>query len=73
MNEQHPTSDEFAFTIVEDEGEYVTIEVSDEDYRREKAAGIEEESLLTPGRHRLKRGGFLARHPELNLKERKQA
>ena len=49
------------------------IEVSEEDYRRERAAGVEEECLLKPGRYKMKRGGFLARHPELKIKERKRA
>ena len=65
--------DAFAFTVVEDDGENVTIEVSEEDYRRERAAGVEEAALLKPGRYRMKRGGFLARHPELKIKERKRA
>ena len=74
MNGQPTTTDNaFAFTVVEDDGENVVIEVSEEDYRREKASGVEEEALLKPGRYRLKRGGFLARHPELNVKERKSA
>jgi hypothetical protein len=51
----------------------VTIEVSEEDYDRELAAGVEEEYLLKPGRHKMKRGGFLARHPELKIKERRSA
>lgn len=63
----------FAFTIIEDDGQNVTIEVSEEDYQRELATGVEEESLLKPGRYRMKRGGFLARHPELKIKERKRA
>lgn len=73
MNEEQPANDGFTFTVVEDDGENVVIEVSEEDYRREKAAGVREEALLKPGRHRMKRGGFLARHPELKVKERKSA
>ena len=73
MSGQATTDNAFAFTIVEEDGENVVIEVSEEDYRREKASGVEEEALLKPGRYRLKRGGFLARHPELNVKERKSA
>jgi hypothetical protein len=73
MSEQPKTGDAFVFTVVEDDGENVTIEVSEQDYRREKASGVDEETLLRPGRYRLKRGGFLARHPELNIKERKSA
>ena len=63
----------FAFTVVEDDGENVTIEVSEEDYLREKAAGVEEESLLKPGRHKMKRGGFLQRHPKRKINHRKRA
>ncbi len=63
----------FAFTVVEDDGRDVTIEVSEEDYRRELAAGAEEDAMLKPGRYRMKRGGFLERHPELKIKERKRA
>ncbi len=63
----------FVFTVVEDDGENVTIEVSEEDYLREKAAGVEEESLLKPGRHKMKRGGFLKRHPELKINFRERA
>jgi hypothetical protein len=63
----------FAFTVVEDDGQNVTIEISEEDYQREHAAGVSEESLLKPGRYKMKRGGFLARHPELKVKERRSA
>ncbi len=73
MSEQPTQDDAFAFTVVEEEGETVIIEVSEEDYQRERSAGVEEDALLKPGRYRLKRGGFLARHPELNIKERKSA
>ena len=37
------------------------------------AAGIDEEATMKPGRYVFKRGGFLARHPELKLKEKKLA
>ncbi|HKS27762.1 MAG TPA: hypothetical protein VJS44_08080 [Pyrinomonadaceae bacterium] len=63
----------FAFTIVEDDGQNVIIEVSEEDYQREKAAGLADDELLKPGRHKLRRGGFLERHPELKVKEKKRA
>jgi hypothetical protein len=29
--------------------------------------------MLKPGRYKLKRGGFLARHPELKIEEKKRA
>ena len=63
----------FALTVIEDDGQNVTIEVSEADYERERAAGVEPEALLKPGRYKVKRGGFLARHPELKLDERKRA
>jgi len=72
MKAPNEANDAFAFTVADDDGEHVTIEVSDDDYRREQAAGIEDEFLLKPGRYRLRRGGFLSRHPELILKETKQ-
>jgi hypothetical protein len=73
MSERRETDEAFAFTVVEDDGERVTIEVSAEDYQREKAAGVEEEALPKPGRYRLRRGGPLGRHPELKIGERKRA
>lgn len=72
MNEPE-TYRPLAFSVVEDDGENVTIEISEEDYRRDLAAGISEEETLKPGRYRMKRGGFLKRHPELNIDERKRA
>ena len=56
------SSSGFVFTVVEEQGDEVIIEVSPEDYEREKAAGVEEEALLKPGRHKFIRGGFLKRH-----------
>lgn len=61
------------FSVVEDDGENVMIEISEENYLADVAAGIDEEETLKPGRHKMKRGGFLARHPELKLKEKKRA
>jgi hypothetical protein len=29
--------------------------------------------MLKPGRYKMKRGGFLKRHPELTLEEKKRA
>ena len=63
----------FVFTVIEDDGENVTIEISEEDYRLDLEAGIDEDATLKPGRYKMKRGGFLARHPELKVKERKRA
>jgi len=61
------------FSIVEDDGENVTIEISEEDYQRDLAAGVDEDAILRPGRYKMKRGGFLARHPEMMPNEKKRA
>jgi len=61
------------FSVVEDDGENVTIEISEEDYQRDLAAGIDEDAILKPGRYKMKRGGFLARHPELKPKKQRRA
>lgn len=71
--DEPPTSRPFVFSVIEDDGENVTIEVSEEDYKADLAAGIDEEDTLKPGRYKMKRGGFLARHPELKLKDKKSA
>jgi hypothetical protein len=74
MSEQEPSTHRpLVFSVVEDDGENVTIEISEEDYLADLAAGISEDETLKPGRHKMKRGGFLARHPELKIKERKRA
>jgi hypothetical protein len=74
MNEQEPsTYRPLVFSVIEDDGENVTIEISEEDYLADLAAGIDGEETLKPGRYRMKRGGFLARHPELKPKEKKRA
>ena len=74
MSEQEPsTFRPFAFTVVEDDGLNVTIEVSEEDYQADVAAGIDENATMKPGRYEFKRGGFLARHPELKIQEKKRA
>ena len=51
----------------------MTIEISEEDYQRDLAAVIDEDAILKPGRYKMKRGGFLARHPALNPKKEKRA
>ena len=61
------------FSVVEDDGENVTIEISEEDYQRDLAAGVDEDAILKPGRYKMKRGGFLARHPALKAREKKRA
>ncbi|HYG08440.1 MAG TPA: hypothetical protein VD835_00570 [Pyrinomonadaceae bacterium] len=72
MSEQQ-TDRPFVFSVVEDDGENVTIEISEDDYRQDLEAGIDEDAMLKPGRYKMKRGGFLARHPELKIKDRKRA
>jgi hypothetical protein len=62
----------FVFTVVEDDGVNVTIEVSEEDYQADLAAGIDEEDTMKPGSYKMKRGGFVARHPELKIKRDKE-
>ncbi|MDX6443548.1 MAG: hypothetical protein QOH71_622 [Blastocatellia bacterium] len=74
MSEQESsTRRPLVFSVVEDDGENVTIEISEEDYLADLAAGISEDETLKPGRHKMKRGGFLVRHPELKINERKRA
>jgi hypothetical protein len=63
----------FVFSVVEDDGENVIIEVSEEDYQKDLAAGVDEDAILKPGRYKCKRGGFLARHPELKIEQNKRA
>jgi hypothetical protein len=63
----------FVFTIIEDDGANVTIEVSEEDYQADLAAGCDEDETMKPGLYVFKRGGFLARHPELKIKEKRRA
>lgn len=72
MSEQS-TDRPLVFSVIEDDGENVTIEILEENYQRDLAAGIDEEATLKPGRYKMKRGGFLARHPELKLKDKKRA
>jgi len=51
----------------------VIIEISEEDYQADLAAGIDRDAILKRGRYKMKRGGFLARHPELKPKKEKRA
>lgn len=74
MSEQAPsTARPFVFTVIEDDGVNVTIEVSEEDYQADLAAGIDEGATMKPRHYKMKRGGFLARHSELKLEEKKRA
>jgi hypothetical protein len=72
MSQQEPsTFRPFVFSVVEDDGVKLAIEVSEEDCQADLAAGIDEEDTLKPGRYKMKRGGFLARHPELKMNRAK--
>ena len=53
--------------------EEVVLEVTQEDYEEGLKRGWTDDDMLKPGRYKMKRGGFLARHPELKIKERKRA
>ncbi len=70
-NEEAAPIRPFVFTIIEDDGVNVTIEVSEEDYLADLAAGCDEDETMKPGRYVFKRGGFLERHPELKSKVRR--
>ena len=71
MNNEEPTTIRpFVFTVIEDDGVNVTIEIAEEDYFADLAAGCDEDETMKPGRYLFKRGGFLARHPEFKSKMR---
>ena len=53
-----------------DEGELV---VTEEEYQARLKKGWTDDDMLKPGRYKFKRGGFLARHPELRINEKKRA
>jgi hypothetical protein len=72
IREEPSTARPFAFTVIDDDGVNVTIDVTEEDYQADLPAGIDEEATLKPGSYKMKRGGFLARHPELKLDEKSE-
>jgi len=51
----------------------VVLEVMQEDYEEGLKRGWTDDDMLKPGRYKMKRGGFLAHHPELKIKDRKRA
>ncbi|HVF49703.1 MAG TPA: hypothetical protein VNA19_06435 [Pyrinomonadaceae bacterium] len=53
--------------------EEVVLEVTQKDYEEGLKRGWTDDDMLKPGRYKMKRGGFLARHPELKIKESKRA
>jgi hypothetical protein len=57
----------------ETEAEEIILEVTPQDYEEGLKRGWTDDDMLKPGRYKLKRGGFLKRHPELKIDERKRA
>jgi hypothetical protein len=55
------------------EAEEVVLEVTQKEYEEGLKRGWTDDDMLKPGRYKMKRGGFLERHPELKVKERKRA
>ncbi len=53
--------------------EDVELVVTQEDYEAGLKRGWTDDDMLKPGRYKIKRGGFLKRHPELKLEEKKRA
>ena len=53
--------------------EEVELVVTQEDYEAGLNRGWTDDDMLKPGRYKMKRGGFLKRHPELKLEEKKRA
>jgi len=51
----------------------VELVVTQEDYEAGLKRGWTDDDMLKPGRYKLRRGGFLARHPELKIREEKRA
>ncbi|HEX8068543.1 MAG TPA: hypothetical protein VF546_01240 [Pyrinomonadaceae bacterium] len=53
--------------------EELELVVTQEDYEEGLKRGWTDDDMLKPGRYKVRRGGFLARHPELKLDEKKRA
>ena len=51
----------------------VELVVTQADYEAGLKRGWTDDDMLKPGRYKFKRGGFLKRHPELKVKEKKRA
>lgn len=51
----------------------VELVVTQKQYEAGLKRGWTDDDMLKPGRYKLRRGGFLARHPELKIKEKKRA
>jgi len=53
--------------------EDVELVVTREDYEAGLKRGWTDDDMLKPGPYKMKRGGFLKRHPELEREENKRA
>ena len=53
--------------------EEVEVIVTEDDYQAGLKRGWTDDDMLRPGRYKFIRGGFLKRHPELKIEERKSA
>lgn len=55
------------------EAHEVILEVTQKDYEEGLKRGWTDDDMLKPGRYKMKHGGFLERHPELRIEEKKSA
>ena len=53
--ESEPECPPFVMRVVEEHEDGVTLEVTEEDYNRDLAAGIPADELMRPGKHRFRR------------------
>ncbi|MGI8917963.1 MAG: hypothetical protein ACR2H6_05125 [Pyrinomonadaceae bacterium] len=53
--------------------EEVELVVTPDDYEAGLKRGWTDDDMLKPGRYKMRRGGFLKRHPELELDKKKRA
>lgn len=51
----------------------IELVVTEEDYQEGLKRGWTDDDMLKPGRYTFRRGGFLARQPELKIEEGKSA
>lgn len=51
----------------------VELIVTEKDYQEGLKRGWTDDDMLKPGRYKFTRGGFLKRHPEMKIEERKSA
>lgn len=70
MNQEPTITRPFCFKVIEDDGVNVIIEISEEDYLADLAAGCDEDETMKPGRYNFVRGGFLKRHPDFKPREK---